>query len=290
MAYNRRKFLQTAGVIGSGLALTGLSSQLVGCKTVSNVITGKPAETFGLQMYTLRDVLPKDPKGVLRQVASFGYKQLEGYEGPQGMFWGMTNKEYDRYVTDLGMKMVSSHCDMNKDFERKADEAGAIGMKYLICPYLGPNQSLDFYKKAAERFNECGAICAQRGLKFAYHNHDYSFKPVEGQLPQDVMMQSTNKDNVDYEMDIYWVVAAGQDPVAWFKKYPNRFRLSHVKDRKGSESTTLGTGNIDFGSILKAGTEYGMQYYIVEQEAYEGTTPINAVQDNATYMKNLKFL
>lgn len=290
MTYNRRKFLQTAGVIGSGLALTGISSQLAGCKTVSNVITGKPADAFGLQLYTLRDVMPQDPKGTLRQVASFGYKQLEGYEGPQGMFWGMTNKEYDRYVTDLGMKMVSSHCDMNKNFEQKADEAAAIGMKYLICPYLGPNQSLDFYKKAAERFNECGAICAQRGLKFAYHNHDYSFKPVEGQLPQDVMMQMTNKDTVDYEMDIYWVVAAGQDPVAWFKKYPNRFRLCHIKDKKGTESTTLGTGTIDFSPILKGGTENGLQYYIVEQEAYAGTTPVNAVQDNATYMKNLKFL
>lgn len=290
MAYNRRDFLQTAGLLSSGFLLTGISSGLASCSTVSNVVTGKPADAFGLQLYTLRDVLPRDPKGVLRQVAQFGYKQIESYEGEQGMFWGMTNREFDKYLTDLGMKAVSSHCDIEKDFEKKADEAAAIGMKYLICPYLGPNSSLDFYKRAADKFNACGAICAQRGMKFAYHNHDYSFKPVEGQLPQDVMMQATDKDTVDYEMDIYWVVVAGQIPAEWFRKYPNRFRLAHIKDRKGGESTTLGTGDVAFSAILKTGTQYGLQYYIVEQEAYAGTTPIEAVQDNATYMKNLKFL
>ena len=255
MAYNRRDFLQAAGLLSSGLLLTGISSKLAGCKTVSNAITGKPADAFGLQLYTLRDVLPQDPKGVLRQVAQFGYKQIESYEGEQGMFWGMTNREFDRYLTDLGMKMVSSHCDIEKGFEKKADEAAAIGMKYLICPYLGPNPSLDFYKRAADKFNACGAICAQRGLKFAYHNHDYSFKPVEGQLPQDVMMQATDKSTVDYEMDIYWVVVAGQIPAEWFKKYPNRFRLCHIKDEKAVNRQRWVTATSTFAAILKTGTQ-----------------------------------
>lgn len=290
MAYNRRKFLQQAGLLGSGVVLTAISSKLMGCNTVKSVITGEPVEGFGLQLYTLRDVLPKDPKGVLKQVASFGYKQIESYEGDKGMFWGMGNKEFASYLNDLGMRVVSSHCDTSKNgFERKADQAAEIGMKYLISPWLGPNKSLDFYKKAADHFNECGAICKERGLRFAYHNHDYSFKPVEGELPQDVLMRATDPDSVDYEMDIFWVVAAGQDPIAWFKKYPNRFRLSHIKDRKGSESVTLGTGTIDFAPILKAGEEQGLQYFLVEQEHYTGTTPIAAVQDSALYMKNLKF-
>ena len=288
MSYNRRLFLQKAGLLSSGVVLTAFGSKLMGCNTVSNAISGNDVDTFGLQLYTLRDVLPKDPKGVLKQVASFGYKQIEGYEGPKGMFWGMGNKEYDKYLADLGMKMVSCHADTGRGFEKRADEAAEIGMKYLISPWLGPNKSLDFYKKAAERFNQCGEICRQRGLRFAYHNHDYSFKPVEGQLPQDVMMQSTSADTVDYEMDIYWVVAAGQDPIAWFKKYPNRFRLSHIKDKRGNESVTLGTGTIDFAPILKAGREHGLQYFLVEQEHYTGTTPLQAVQDDAAYMKKLK--
>ena len=290
MSYNRRKFLQQAGLLSTGVALTAFSSKLMGCSTVKSAISGDPVDSFGLQLYTLRDVLPQDPKGVLKQVASFGYKQLESYEGPKGMFWGMSNKEFSAYLADLGMKAVSSHCDTSKKgFEKKADEAAEIGMKYLISPWLGPNKNIDFYKKAADHFNECGAICKQRGLRFAYHNHDYSFKPVEGQLPQDVMMQATDPASVDYEMDIYWVVAAGQDPIEWFKKYPNRFRLSHIKDKKGNQSTTLGSGTIDFAPILKAGEEHGLQYFLVEQEHYAGTTPVAAVQDSAIYMKNLKF-
>jgi sugar phosphate isomerase/epimerase len=179
---------------------------------------------FGLQLYSLRDVLPKDPKGVLKQVASFGYKQIEGYEGEKGIYWGMKNTEFKSFLDDLGMKMISSHCNYKQDLERKADEAAAIGMKYLMCPYLGPQKSLDAFKQAAETFNKSGEICKQRGLRFAYHNHDYSFKQVEGQYPQDVMMQNTDKALVDFEMDMYWVVAAGQDPVVWLNKYPGRFK------------------------------------------------------------------
>jgi len=131
-------------------------------------------------------------------------------------------------------------------------------------------------------------VCKKAGIRFAYHNHDYSFKQVEGQLPQDVMMQGTDPSLVDYEMDIYWVVAAGADPVAWFNKYPNRFKLVHVKDRKGEESVVLGTGTINFPQILKEGHKKGVDYYIVEQEAYTGTTPIAAAKADADYMKNFK--
>ncbi len=296
MSYKRRDFLKKATLLSSGIALTALSTKLVGCNTGTSNTAGTAGtagasgniKDFGLQLYTLRDDMPKDPKGVLKQVSTFGYKQLEGYEGPQGMFWGMSNKDFEKYLDDLGMKMVSSHCNINEDFERKADEAAAIGIKYLICPYLGPQKDMDAFKRAAEKFNQCGDICKQKGLRFAYHNHDYSFKPIDGQLPQDVMMQSTNADTVDYEMDIYWVVAAGENPAAWFQKYPNRFRLCHVKDKKGDESTVLGTGTIDFASILKDGQSHGLEYFIVEQEAYTGTTPIAAAQADAEYMKKLK--
>src|SRR5690349_17431789 len=294
MSIQRREFLKTASFLASGLALTSVSSQLVGCGGNGGTSTASPespaataaTNNFGLQLYTLRDDMPKDPKGVLKQIASFGYKQIEGYEGPKGLFWGMKNTEFKKYVDDLGLNFVSSHCNWKEDFERKAGEAAEIGMKYLLCPYLGPNKELDFYKKAAEQFNKNGEIAKKAGIRFGYHNHDYSFKPIDGQLPQDVMMQSTSADTVDYEMDIYWVVAAGQDPVQWFKKYPNRFRLCHVKDRKGDESVVLGTGTIDFPTILKEGQPQGLDYFIVEQEAYTGTTPLDAAKADADYMKN----
>lgn len=291
MVYKRRDFLKTATLLGSGVALTSFTN-LISCKAASagTAIHDK----FGLQLYTLRDVLPNDPKGILTQVASFGYKQVESYEGPEGMFWGMKNTEFKKLMDDLGMKIVSSHSDIHKDFERKAAEAAAIGMKYLICPWYGPQKKIDDFKIAADTFNKMGTICKQHGLRFAYHNHDYSFLPLEGQLPQDVLLQHTDKDLVDFEMDIYWVVTTGQDPIAWLNKYPGRFKLSHIKDRKKGvplsdkdASVDLGVGQIDFTKILKVAEEKGMAYFIVEQEKYEGTTPLEASKADALYMKGL---
>jgi hypothetical protein len=111
MPIQRREFLKTASLLTSGLMLTGVSSQLVGC--ASSKVNTAVNNNFGLQLYTLRGELPKDPTGVLKQVASFGYKQLEGYEGPKGIYWGMKNTEFKKFISDLGMNMVSSHCNWN---------------------------------------------------------------------------------------------------------------------------------------------------------------------------------
>ena len=293
MKYNRRKFIQQTARITSSLALATLAGNSL--FTNDFFEERKKLKTFGLQLYTLRDDFPKDPKGVLKQIASFGYKQIESFEGKDGMFWGMGNEGFKKYMDDLGMTIVSSHSDMNKDFEKKAADAAAIGMKYLICPWVGPQKTMDDFKKLAATFNQKGEICRKNGIRFAYHNHDYSFKPLEGQLPQDVMMMSTDASLVDFEMDIYWVVTAGQNPVEWFKKYPNRFTACHVKDRaknpgtdNGKNSTDVGTGSIDFSKILKSASKLGMQYYIVEQEAYPIGTPLQSVQVGAEYMKRLK--
>jgi sugar phosphate isomerase/epimerase len=291
MQQSRRKFLQLTGATAAGLTLTGLSGHSL---FVGNAEARK-IKNFGLQLYSLRDVLPNDPKGVLKQVASFGYKQIESYEGKDGMFWGMSPADFKTYMDDLGMKIVASHCDMNTDFEKKAANAASIGMKYLICPWVGPQKTMDDFKKLATTFNQKGEICRKNGIRFAYHNHDYSFKPLEGQLPQDVMMNSTDASLVDFEMDIYWVVTAGQYPVDWFKKYPNRFTACHVKDRaknpetdNGKNSVDLGTGIIDFPKILKASRKYGMEYFIVEQEYYPNSTSLKSVEVDAGYMKRLK--
>lgn len=286
MHYKRRDFLKAATTITSGIAFTGVVNQFSGCHTGSKMRGSK--NKFGLQLYSVRDDMPKDPKGVLRQIASFGYQQIEGFEGSMGIYWGMSNTEFKRYIDVLGMTMVSSHCNWKENLERKADEAAAIGMKYLLCPSLGPQKNLDAFRQFAEQFNKAGQICKQRGMRFAYHNHDYSFKKVEDQYPQDVLMQNTDKDLVDFELDMYWAVAAGQDPVTWLHKYPNRFRLGHVKDRGGKETTTLGKGNIDYPAIVKVAKSAGMEYFIVEQEQYEGTTPLAAAKDDAEYMKKLK--
>jgi sugar phosphate isomerase/epimerase len=282
----RKEFLK----MSSGLALAGLATNNAWTLLQDEEI--KKLNAFGLQLWTLRDDLPKDTKGVLKQVASFGYKQIESFEGPKGMFWGMTHKEFKSYMDGLGMKIVASHCDIDKDFEKKAAEAAEIGMKYLICPWKGPQKDIDAFKKFADEFNQKGEVCKKNGIRFAYHNHDYSFEVLNGQMGQDVMMKNTDPSLVDFEMDMYWVVTAGQDIETWLKKYPNRFRLCHVKDRtkntkEKDASCILGQGSIDYPKILKAAKKSGVHYFIVEQEKYEGTTPLKAVETDAAYMKGL---
>ncbi|MBV9962516.1 MAG: sugar phosphate isomerase/epimerase [Parafilimonas sp.] len=282
MSYSRRKFLQTTGL----LTAAGLISKNELFAANTNL------KNYGIQLWSVKTALGKDPKGVLKQLAEDGYTQIESFEGNQGMFWGMSAADFKKYMDELGMKIISSHCDIEKDFEKKAADAASIGMKYLICPYKGPQKTADDFKKIADEFNEKGEICKKNGIRFAYHNHDYSFVAVDGKVPEDIMMTNTNTELVDFEMDIYWVVTAGADPVAYAKKYKNRFRLGHVKDRmknttEKDASCTLGEGSINYPTILKDLKENGMEYFIVEQERYDNTTEMDSAKADAKYMSML---
>ncbi|MFM1929299.1 MAG: hypothetical protein RL387_627 [Bacteroidota bacterium] len=285
MSNSRRDFLRNSALAGLALSVP-FRNQLMAMAP-----TGKP---FGMQLWTVKEALAKDPLAVLKHLSASGYKQIESFEGDKGIFWGMKNTEFKKTMDGLGMKIVSAHCDHVNNFERKAAEAGEIGMKYLICPWVGPQDSLDKYKRLADQFNTCGEIAKKNGIRFAYHNHDYSFKALNGVVPQDLMIQNTNAALVDFEMDMYWTVAAGVDPIAYMKKFPNRFKLVHVKDLvkldKGEhESCIIGKGTIDYKSLLPQATQQGVQYFIVEQEAYTGTTELDAAKADAVYMKTLSW-
>ena len=210
------------------------------------------------------------------------------------MFWGMSNKDFKKNMDDLGMTIISSHCETGKDFEKKAADASAIGMKFLLNAFVPVQKSVDDYKKVADTFNKNGEVCKKAGIRFGYHNHAHDFKVIDGQSPMDIYLQNTDPALVDFEMDIYWVVTANQDPEAWLKKYKNRFRLCHIKDRiKGSKeedaSCILGQGSIDFKKILDTARANGMQYYIVEQERYDNTTEMDSAKADADYLKNFTF-
>jgi sugar phosphate isomerase/epimerase len=287
MKHSRKDFIKLSAGLAGSMALSPAINQFM-----QNEEAGR-LKTFGLQLYTIRDVFEKDPKGTLKLISGFGYKQLEGYEREKGIFWDMTNLEFKKYMDDLGMTFISSHCDTDKDFERKIDEAAAIGMKYLIYAWEGPGRTIDDYKKYAEDFNRKGELCKKNGIRFAFHNHSFSFKKIGDEFPQDVLLNNTDSSLVDFEMDIYWAVAQGQDPEAWLKKYPGRFRLGHIKDRvKGSikpeDTCDLGTGSIDFPKILKTAKQNGMQYYIAEQEHYPNSTSMKSAEADAQYLKKLR--
>ena len=211
------------------------------------------------------------------------------------MFWGMTPAEFKKYVNDLGMNAVASHFNdiYNNSFEKKAGDAATAGLKYLISPSESGAKTADDYKKLADRFNACGEICKKNGLQVGYHNHDAIFKPVDNQIPMDILLNNTDKDTVVFEMDIYWVVTAGADPVAYMKKYKNRFKLGHVKDRiknttEHDASCILGEGSIDFPRILDDAEDHGMKYFIVEQERFDNSTPLESAKADAVYMSKLK--
>jgi sugar phosphate isomerase/epimerase len=250
---------------------------------------------FGIQLWTVKEDMYKDAQATLRQLASFGYKHIESFEGDNGMYWGMSSKDFAAFLKGLGMSLVSSHCDINSNFERKAAEAAAIGVKYLICPSIGPQKTLEEFKKYAEKFNTLGEICRKAGTRFAYHNHDYSFKPLEGNLGQNIMIEYTDPALVDFELDMYWASYASIDPVKYLKQHPGRIKLCHVKDMSKEkmsngnyESVELGKGSINYPAVLKDAKAAGMEYFIVEQEYFEGTTPLGSSKANAAYMKKIK--
>ena len=299
MNKNRRKFIHAAGAAVTGAMLfPQYACKENTVKAAADVVSAviKPSLTdFGIQLYTVRDVIPADPMGTIKKLAGMGFNQIEGYEGPQGMFWNLGNVEFKKQISDLGIDMVSCHVDINKDFELKVAAAAEIGIKYLLCPYVGPQKSMDDWKKVTDKFNNCGAICKKHGIRFAYHNHAYSFKAFSGMIPHDFIMDNTDPDTVDHEMDIYWVVTGAADPIDYLKKYSNRFKLCHIKDRMidaGDEreaSCDLGTGMIDYSTILKVAEDNGMEYFIMEQERYDGSDPLTSAKVGAEYLKKLVF-
>jgi len=328
MKVNRRNFLRQTGLIA---ATPLIASELWSCtpssKTeekssdstaTSSIISEPSVKEFGLQLWTVKEDLAKDTKGVLKSLASYGYKQIESFQGDKGVFWGMTAKDFKSYMDELGMTIVSTHCnpdytmkkETEKEFGKLVDDAASIGMKYLINPFLGSLKTADEWKKAAEGLNRQGEMAAKAGLKVGYHNHHFEFKKfADGTCPEQILLEGTDPKLVDFELDLYWVVKAGEDPEAWFSKYKERFRLCHIKDLYKEDkmkeleakekptddfwpiggSTIVGTGRVDFPKILSSAKANGMQYYIVEQERFDGTTPLKAVETDAEYMKKLVF-
>jgi len=288
MEYKRREFIKMGGSLAAGLMLAPIASDLTSNDTDDKL------KAFGIQLWTVKKALAEDPKGVLKQLSLDGYKLIESFQGNKGIFWGMSNTEFKKYMDELGMTIISSHCTTGADFETKANEAAAIGIKYLLNPFVPVQKTVDDYKKIADEFNKNGEICKKAGIRFGYHNHNHDFKMIDNQVPMDIYLQNTDPALVDFEMDIYWVVTANLDPEAWLKKYNNRFRLCHIKDRtKGATvddaSCILGQGSIDFPKILKTAKKHGMHYYIVEQERYDNTTEMDCARADAEYLKKIKF-
>jgi sugar phosphate isomerase/epimerase len=287
---SRRIFIKQAAIAAAGAALIpGFA-----CSPAPATASTK---TVGIQLYTLRDLLPKDVKGVIEKVAKAGYKEVEtyGYTAEAG-FWGLEAKSFKALLEANGLKAPSGHFGLDEYIKSGDKEllkpliAGAaeLNMEYFTCPFLAEDlrTSLDDYKKIAGRLNEAAELAKQSGLQLAYHNHDFEFKKYGETTGYDILLQETNKDLIQFELDLYWVVRSGNDPLALFEKHPGRFVMWHVKDMDktdNTKNTEVGNGKIDFKTIYKHAKQSGLKHLIVEQENFT-IDPFESIKKSFDYV------
>jgi len=287
---SRRSFIKKASMLGLSLPLADAA--------FSALLPFKKLPAIGIQLYMVREEMAKDTIGTLKQLGEMGYKQLESFGSDKGMFWGMSNKQFQKLARDHGLTLVSSHYndEPNIPFEKQVELAAEIGMKYLICPWKGPQKSIDNFKRFAEEFNRNGEICKKHGMRFGYHPHDYPYKKVDNQLPIDVLLAGTDKNLVDFQMDFYYTVTEGQSPEAYIRNHPGRFKLCHMRNvlkqrlpagSKEESACDLADGIINYPKLLGFCLEHGMEYFFVEQSRYYHETPLQSARINAHYLNTI---
>jgi len=251
-------------MLGSSVAL-GLSTLIA--PTIAPAATGPQKQVPGIQLYTVRASMATDVPGTLRAIAGIGYKEVEfagyGDHSPQ---------QVRGLLDDLELKSPSSHGNaviIRDDPLSLIEMATAVGNDYLTVAWLDPKdrQSLDDYKRWAETFNHAGEVCRENGIRLAYHNHDFELLPIDGQLPFDILLSETDPALVDFELDMFWVRKAGQDIVNILNRAPGRFTMAHIKDMdEQGNIVEVGTGVIDFESILGNEAASGLRHLFVEHD------------------------
>lgn len=259
----------------------------------------------GLALYTLRDALDTDTKATLKTVAEVGYKNIEAAGYKDGKFYTMSPEDFKAYVNELGLNPVSTHQSSVtlENADTMMADAKAAGFEYFVVP-IPPMGMFEFntedgtmsmngsVEELAEILDALGEKAHNAGLKLLYHNHDFEFqKDKNGVVIIDYLLDHCNPDYVNFQMDLYWVTKAEADPLAYFEKYPGRFKIWHVKDMDDQgRFAPVGEGNIDFASILAKKELSGMKYYMVEQDkTFDGLEPLEAIKISHSGLKKIGF-
>jgi sugar phosphate isomerase/epimerase len=286
---SRRSFLKTSAVLSAGLL-------------VAPQLFAYDKKYIGLQLYTVRDAMSKDPAAALAKVAQIGYNSVEASYG-DGKFYGLDGKAFESLLKQNNLIMPSCHYRLGEEktngaapagtilngWEKAVDDAAGVGLKYMVCAWLAPSErgSLDHYKQVAEDLNKAGETCKKAGIQLCYHNHDFEFIQENGKYPYEILLNDTDKKLVKMEMDLFWMTKANQDPIAAFNKNPGRFPLLHLKDMDKTEKrmfTEVGNGIIDFKKILARADTAGVKYFFVEQDICPGD-PFDSITQSITYIK-----
>lgn len=291
MTTTRRSFIKTSALFSAGLLV---SPQLFAAYNKKYI---------GLQLYTVRDYMQKDPAATLAKVAGVGYTSVEGTYSGDGKFHNVEAKAFSSLLKQNGLIMPSCHYRLGEEkidgqaqggtilngWDKAVDDAAAVGLKYMVCAYLSVPErgNLDHYKKVADDFNKAAETCKKAGIQFCYHNHDFEFIQEDGKYPYEILLGNTDKDLVKMEMDMYWVTKANQDPIALINQHPGRFPLWHVKDMDRTPErkfTEVGNGVIDFKKIFKHADTAGLKYFFVEEDKCPGD-PYDSITQSVNYIK-----
>lgn len=291
---NRRTFIERSALAAGGLALASLP----GCSSPATA-ANKP---IGIQLYTLRELFEKDVMGTLKLVADTGFKEVEAYGYDNGKIFGVSYSDFAAEVKRLGMKVVSGHYGTGQstpdktgtpfnEWERSVNDAKAAGQQYTTIAWLDQSEwnTSDALKRTCEILNKAGEITKKYDIRMAYHNHAFEFEKVEGEVIYDVMLKELDPSLVAMEMDIYWIVFAGHDPLTYFKNHPGRFELWHVKDMDKADrnkNSDVGSGTIDFKPIFAAAGQSGMKHFFLEQEYFTGP-PAKSITNGYSYLKGI---
>ena len=273
---------------------------------LSTTCIGFSQEKFGgLTLYTLRNDMGKNADSTLREVATVGYKYIEAADYRDGKFYKMTPDEFKSALDALDLIPLSAHMGgvTLENADQQIADAKAAGFKYFVLP-VPPQGFMDFDREArsikmkgdikelTELMNTLGKKCKEAGLELLYHNHDFEYKKDEnGIVPIEYFMENTDPELVNFQVDLYWVVKAGADPIAYMEKYPGRYKIWHNKDMdEQGRFAPVGTGTIDFAKILEKKEVSGMKYYIVEQDrTFDNMEPLEAIKISHKGLKKFGF-
>ncbi|RLD66762.1 MAG: sugar phosphate isomerase/epimerase [Bacteroidetes bacterium] len=260
----RRNFIKT---VSAATALSIVSPL--------DLFANEKKKYIGIQLYTIREELNKNFVATMEKIADIGFNAVETAGYSNRKFYGYTPKDFKTFTKQLGINAQSSHANVQlENLDQMIDDTLEAGMEYLVKPSIGGDRrkTIDDYKKVAEEFNKIGEKCNKSGLGFAYHNHAFEFKKMKKQIPYNILLDNTEADYLTMQLDTYWMVYGGYQPIDYFNKYPGRFELLHIKDMdntKKRESTEIGKGIIDFKEIFAANKKSGMKYFYLEQESFK---------------------
>ncbi len=278
----RRTFIKTASAATLAMSLP------------LNILASPGQKLIGIQLYTIRELVKKDFTGTLKRIAEIGYNSIEAAGYTERMFYGYSPKDYKKICEDFGLAPTSSHTSFNvENADQVIEDTLEGGMSWVIIPWIPreKRESLDSYRKLADELNLLGEKCKENGLGFGYHNHAFEFDKMDGEIPYDTLLKDTDPENVTMELDMYWMVYGGQEPLDYFDKFPGRFGLWHVKDMDADparESTEIGSGIIDWPKIFAASEKAGMKMYYVEQESFK-MDQFESIKKSCDYLKTLEY-